>query len=96
MGGKELEARVVRRHDERHDANGGAELLAELDRALVPMMAVGDEELGILQAVGSVGRKAPQARAVDLDVRGLVRNGERQGRIGQQEDRLRLDPRLVE
>ena len=34
----------------------GAELLAELDRALVPMVTVGDEELGIPQAVGSVGR----------------------------------------
>ena len=56
MRGKELEARVVRRHDERHDAKGRAELLAELDRTLVPMVTVGDEELAIPQAVGSVSR----------------------------------------
>ena len=57
--GKHVEARVVRRDDERHDPYSSiAELRAELDRALVAMVPVGDEEL----PEGRV-RSRPRARA---------------------------------
>ena len=68
MRRKELETCVVRRHDQRHDARLHAELLAELDRALVPMVAVGDEELRVPQAVGCIGRHPPQACPVDREI----------------------------
>ena len=84
----------MRRHDERHDANGGAELFAERDRALVAMVAVGDEELASRGRQPPAARP-PQARAVHLQHRRLVRNRKRQLDVGEQEDRLGLDAGLA-
>ena len=76
---EELQARVVRRDDERHDPRpGSAGLGAELDRALVAVVAVGDQKLGAGEDRGRVRRQPPQAGPVDLEIRSVVRRVERE------------------
>ena len=75
---------------------GAAELLAELDGALVAVVPVRDEKLGVPQPVRRVSRQPPEPRAVDLEVGGPSREGRGANEcLREQEDRLGLHAGLA-
>ena len=80
-------SRIVLGYDESHDPYRFATLASEIDRCLVPVVPVGDEQLA-----GEIARRVdpPKARPIDLDVGRSRRRGDGPRSVRQHEDRLGL------
>ena len=96
VGGEDLEPRVGR-GDEHHQllaARRRPFLFAEGDRRLVAVVAVGDQELLVVE--GADDRRIvdpPEPRALDLEVGRTAGPLDRRGAVVEEEDRLELNPR---
>ncbi len=83
MRREDLKPRIVDGDDQRHDSRAPrAQLRTELGRALVAMVTVRDQELGLRERSGVEIMQPPQPGPVDLDVRSSIRDLEVGPRIG--------------
>ena len=94
--GEDLEPGILGRDENDGHLRAGREslLLAEGDRRLVAVVAVGDQELLVVE-VADEHRVVdpPELRAFDLQIRLSLGPLDRGGAVVEQEDRLQLDAR---
>ena len=99
VGGEDLETGVLGRdeHDEHLCARRRSLFLREGDGGLVAVVAVGDQELLVVERTHDRGVvEPPEPGAVDLQIRLAVGASDRRGAVVEEEDRLELDARRAE
>ena len=99
MGREDHQARVIEadQHGEYVGALRRACLLVVGERGLVAMVAVGDQKLAVCEGlVNAVGGEAPEACALDLEVRLALGTGRWRRAFVEEEERLELRPNLAQ